>query len=396
LFNHDIHFASKVLIRVKSQLFYDIRPIVLISFSAICMFFRIAFSLSLSHEFIEKIEQMIEVFVQFTLVLDETCLLKHSLLQFAHLLLATFNVVGSLCTLLFQISTANLSKHCSGTTDAGRLALRGVAVRSANIPINATHCRYFVMDILGPSLTVVRRRLETKRLNRVVGLAVAEETLKIIQTLHELGIVHRDIKPSNFLLRPRSNSPLCLIDFGLAKRRYACSKSSPNGQRRFTGTMKYASPNAHKGMELGPRDDLYSWFYSMIELMGNNLPWEGVNDQDECLAQKTSISLAELCANVPEKFHAIYGCILGCPYEELPNYKRIFDLLNDARIDDQIESDGGEWQALLKVFPEAVEIVPQETEQLGPWTGAGPRQIDLGDALICHDDSVHCAGCLLL
>jgi serine/threonine protein kinase len=115
---------------------------------------------------------------------------------------------------------------------------------------DSSHCRYFVMDILGPSISSVRRHIETKRFNRMIGLAVAEETLRIIQTLHELGIVHRDIKPSNFLLRPRSNSPLCLIDFGLAKRVRDHSKSSQPGERRFTGTIKYASPNAHQEWNL--------------------------------------------------------------------------------------------------------------------------------------------------
>jgi hypothetical protein len=162
--------------------------------------------------------------------------------------------------------------------------------------------------------------------------------------------------------------------------------------------MKYASPNAYKGMELAPRDDLYSWFYSLIELMGNNLPWEQVSDQDECLRQKTAIDVGELCANMPEKFRSIYGCILGFPSEGMPNYRRIFDLLNDARIEEHIESDGGEWQALMRVIPDAIQIVPRETEQLRSPGGSAPRRagVDIGTPLIGPDESVHCPACLLL
>jgi serine/threonine protein kinase len=227
-------------------------------------------------------------------------------------------------------------------------------------------------------------------------MAVAEETLRIIQALHELGMIHRDVKPSNFLLRPHSNAPLCLIDFGLAKRRRDCSKSCQPGERRFTGTVKYASPNAHKGMELAPRDDLYSWFYSMVELMGHNLPWENVKDQTECLRQKTVIDVTELCGNLPEKFKAIYGCILGLTYEEIPNYRRIFDLLNDARIEDRIPSDGAEWQALMRVIPEAIQLVPEETEQLGAPARRRRTAVDVGAPLISNDDGAHCPACFLL
>lgn len=227
--------------------------------------------------------------------------------------------------------------------------------------------RYYVMDILGPSISTVRRNFPNHVLDIKLVLIIAEETLKMMRDLHSFGIVHRDIKPSNFLLRPRSNAPLCLIDFGLAKRHVDPATHRPfppSTEKRFIGTLKYASPNAHKGMDLAPRDDLYSWFYSLIELVNGTLPWAAIKDKDECLRAKETIPIDKLCNNLPERFVAIYRCIQCLQYDNMPDYNRIFKLIHDARVAEKITLDGTEWATLLNANPGALEIVPQDTEQL--------------------------------
>jgi serine/threonine protein kinase len=242
----------------------------------------------------------------------------------------------------------------------------------------------------------LRRRLPDKKFTRAVGFAIAEETLKIIQSLHCLGIVHRDIKPSNFLLRPRSNAPLCLIDFGLARRYIDPATKRPFlaacVSRRFTGTVKYASPNAHRGMNLGPRDNLFSWFYSLVEMMGNPLPWEDVKDQEQCGAAKDAIAVDELCANMPPKFDVMYRAIAAFTYEATCDYRRIFGLLSEGRAAEQIRTDGTEFNVMMNIIPEAMEIVPDVTEQLK--TGATVRTPLIGDP---EGDSPNiCPGCCVI
>jgi serine/threonine protein kinase len=93
--------------------------------------------------------------------------------------------------------------------------------------------------------------------------------LRAIESFHGHGFLHRDIKPSNSLIRPSRKYPLALIDYGLSRPYCDCLTGNPIPPRHnpgFVGTSKYASINAHAGVELGRRDDLYSWFFSMVEL----------------------------------------------------------------------------------------------------------------------------------
>jgi len=47
----------------------------------------------------------------------------------------------------------------------------------------------------------------------------------------------------------------------------------------FRGTGRYASLNAHNGIELGRRDDLWSLFYTLVEFLRGKLPWRKEKDR---------------------------------------------------------------------------------------------------------------------
>ena len=49
---------------------------------------------------------------------------------------------------------------------------------------------------------------------------------------------------------------------------------------------RYASINAHNGMELGRHDDLWSLFYLLIELTYGRLPWKKLKGKNEVGAKK--------------------------------------------------------------------------------------------------------------
>ncbi|OHT01890.1 hypothetical protein TRFO_31242 [Tritrichomonas foetus] len=76
------------------------------------------------------------------------------------------------------------------------------------------HFSYLVMELLGPSLTTVLKRLQTPKFSLSTGLRVAYHMLKAIEIIHRSSYVHRDIKPANILIRldllncshPRKNS----------------------------------------------------------------------------------------------------------------------------------------------------------------------------------------------
>eukprot|EP00913_Durusdinium_trenchii_P020101 g18889.t1 len=95
------------------------------------------------------------------------------------------------------------------------------------------------------------------RFNAQTAVLIAEQVLRRIEYLHSKGIVHRDIKPENFMFGIKSRvHHLYLIDFGLSKRYFDQKHVQLRTQLSLTGTARYASINAHKGIEQSRRDDL--------------------------------------------------------------------------------------------------------------------------------------------
>ena len=114
---------------------------------------------------------------------------------------------------------------------------------------------------------------------------MADQIITRVETVHERGFVHRDIKPDNFLmgLGPQANK-VYVIDFGLAKRyvdpvtncHYRLSDN-----KRLTGTARYASINAHLGIEQSRRDDLEAIGYMLVYFLKGVLPWQGIKEPNK-------------------------------------------------------------------------------------------------------------------
>jgi serine/threonine protein kinase len=192
--------------------------------------------------------------------------------------------------------------------------------------------RFLVMELLGPSIGSVRRALKSQKFAPYTLLHIAYHSIRAIEAFHEKGFIHRDVKPGNFLIRPDRRNPVVLIDFGLSK-----TYRSPNGQHLmprefpgYTGTVRYASLHAHDKMELSRRDDLISWFYSMIECATGDTPWPGHDDKTKAIAMKRAIKPRQLCAGLPFEFREIWSMISALEYEDRPGYEDIKALIVQA------------------------------------------------------------------
>jgi len=134
------------------------------------------------------------------------------------------------------------------------------------------------MDLLGLNLAEVRKHELGGKAHISIAKAVAASMLKALESMHSKGYVHRDVKPANFAVFPPGSDAehgiWMLIDFGLA-RKFVDDEGALLPEREdasFRGSTAYASVNAHHDKDLGRRDDLWSWFYILVELIeGKNL-----------------------------------------------------------------------------------------------------------------------------
>ncbi|KAA6367191.1 MAG: putative Tau-tubulin kinase 1 [Streblomastix strix] len=128
--------------------------------------------------------------------------------------------------------------------------------------------KFVAMELLGPSLIQLANRHHPCRFSLHELLKFGIQALDALRELHKAGFVHRDVKPNTIGI-------IYLIDFGLCKKIHKENGviMKPMQPSSFRGTLRYASPNAHKRIELGRSDDLISLFYMLIELSIGKLPW---------------------------------------------------------------------------------------------------------------------------
>jgi serine/threonine protein kinase len=133
------------------------------------------------------------------------------------------------------------------------------------------------MQYLGHSLRTKQKEIRNFSLS--TSLELANQMLERIERLHQNNYIHRDIKPSNFVLgREKNDKIVYLIDFGFAsiyRDKTSFIHVSPDMHYPFVGTTCYSSTACHLKIKPSRRDDLESWFYSLVEFIKGKLPWNG-------------------------------------------------------------------------------------------------------------------------
>ena len=56
-----------------------------------------------------------------------------------------------------------------------------------------------------------------KRLSLKSGLQIAHQLIKVMQNVHDCGVVHRDLKPENILVGKDDVNKIYLVDYGVSK-----------------------------------------------------------------------------------------------------------------------------------------------------------------------------------
>jgi len=196
-----------------------------------------------------------------------------------------------------------------------------------------------VMDLLGPSLedlfNFCGRRFTMKTV-----LMLADQMISRIEWVHNKNFIHRDIKPDNFLMGiGRHCNKVFMVDFGLAKK-YRDSRTRQHipyrEDKNLTGTARYASVNAHMGIEQSRRDDMESLGYVLMYFNRTALPWQGLKaatkkqKYEKISEKKMSTPVDVLCKGYPAEFAMYINYCRGLRFEEAPDYmylRQLFRIL---------------------------------------------------------------------
>ena len=156
------------------------------------------------------------------------------------------------------------------------------------------------MELLGQNLLSFKKSFSY--FNNLLACDILIKCLQAIQKIHDFGYIHRDIKPSNFCLHIDDEKKIIsnyknkiyfehdinvyLIDFGLVKKiekneEETKNEGLGNGPNGFVGTLTFASPNVHNREKIGKNDDLWSFFFMILDLLGENLPWRNIEGDNE-------------------------------------------------------------------------------------------------------------------
>lgn len=206
-----------------------------------------------------------------------------------------------------------------------------------------------VMDLLGPSLEDLFNICHRKFTLKTV-LMIADQMLYRIEYLHSKNFIHRDIKPDNFLVgHGKKSNIVYIIDFGLAKK-YRDPKSQQHipyrENKSLTGTARYASINAHLGVEQSRRDDLEAIGYVLMYLNRGQLPWQGLqaNTKEEkyhkIMESKRSTSIETLCKGYPAVFASYLNYCRALRFEDRPDYAYLRRLFKDLFMREGFVNDG--------------------------------------------------------
>ena len=192
-----------------------------------------------------------------------------------------------------------------------------------------------VMDLLGQNLEDLYNYC-AKNFSLKTILMITIQMIERLKHVHDNHYIHRDIKPENFLIgKDTTAKTIYLLDFGLAKRyrdEYTHIHIPLKENRNLTGTARYASCNAHNGLEQSRRDDMESIAYVILYFFRKKLPWQGLKckDKNEKHAKikeiKMSMTPEKLFEGLPKEFADYLTMVKKLGFEDEPTYKNYIQM----------------------------------------------------------------------
>ncbi|MEC7986703.1 MAG: serine/threonine-protein kinase [Myxococcota bacterium] len=175
----------------------------------------------------------------------------------------------------------------------------------------------------GPSL---RAYLSQKGRTYAEIFHVLSALARVLDYLHQEGLVHRDVKPCN--IRIRKNGLPVLLDLGIAKTR----KSLRMTQTGITiGTVDYMAPEQFFSSNVGPKADQYALGIIVYELFARRLPWEPKQNHIQISTIKKKgilLPLQRQRQNIPLSVaESVHRALARRPKERFPSCTAFVDAL---------------------------------------------------------------------
>ncbi|KAI6174122.1 Protein kinase domain-containing protein [Aphelenchoides besseyi] len=163
------------------------------------------------------------------------------------------------------------------------------------------------------------------------------QLLRALYDIHLLGFVHRDVKPENVGLF--QDKLLILYDLGMA--RFITDSQGnlrePRCNVGMRGTDEWASLYAENGRDQGRIDDLWGWFYVLIEWINCSskypLAWAPYDSHAHIrhLMKSTLYPAKLVLHNCPSEFYRIHSYLRLLSRNSTPNYFYLANTLHECK-----------------------------------------------------------------
>lgn len=179
----------------------------------------------------------------------------------------------------------------------------------------------------------LRDVLKTESLTLTRVLRIIEQTATALSAAHHAGIIHRDIKPENIMIR--QDSIVKVLDFGLAKPKYAINEGDSSLNNTLPGTVmgsaRYMSPEQARGLDVDERTDIWSLGVVLYEMLIGSAPFDGQSTADTIAAvvYKEPEPLIDLLPGIPPELNRIVRKALQKDRDE--RYQSVKDLALDVK-----------------------------------------------------------------
>ncbi|EFP10594.1 hypothetical protein CRE_01171 [Caenorhabditis remanei] len=217
------------------------------------------------------------------------------------------------------------------------------------------------MKCVGKNLWDIRVTQEGRKYTLSTTMKIAEQTLAALRDLHRVGYLHRDIKPPNFAAGREGEDDyhtVYVLDFGLCRRIALKGKDlrTPRKECAFRGTTRYASLAAHEGKDQSRKDDLESWWYMILEMIAEELPWKKLKDRDAVREVKLKLRTGEqlkfvLRSGCYTEMNKILVYLDQLVYTSIPDYDFVYKCIRSSSIGMKCNrNDPPDWDANAKEY----------------------------------------------